>query len=182
MRGQQGYLLVEIVLAVGILALLTGLAAISVRGVVSSYRVSRVTHQLADHISMARERAIARYEVWRIKFIRSGGSPAVTAYVIQSCSLGIGQSGSTHCKSESGWTDHRYVALERGTGLDVPVTGKGEPISLRFDRTGRLLRSEDTPIAVCLLMKGPNGEEVCRPGPAARIILIHRWSGAVEVG
>lgn len=176
MKEQQGYTLVELVVALAMAALLSTLAVMSGMGIVTSFRMSKVASGFADSVSLARTRAVARYEQWRITFPNiSGGTEVVTRYTVESCVLPVGAAGSV-CTGP--WTEKVRITLEPTVGLKVPLSG-GQPVSLYFDRTGLFLGSS-TDIGVCRTTTTDAGDVICLPGSTGRLIRIHGFSGIVE--
>lgn len=174
MRDQSGVTLLEVVIAVAILALVSGLATLAGVGFLNSSKTSKARTEFADSVSLTRESAIARYERWRIRFIPHpvAGSGIIRTYVLESCPLPVGNPG-TACTDDLEWTEQQRVHLAPGIGLVTTVT------TITFDRTGRFMDS-DSNFEICPVIKNEDNSEVCRTGPHARTVRIRQFSGIIE--
>lgn len=180
MGDQRGTTLFELLLSVAVLSLISSLAGLSAVGFVSSARAAKEASGLADGISQARERAIGRYERWRIRFLPNPapGSTVVRSYVLESCPVPVGAAGPV-CDSDSDWTVQATHEVEPGTGLLVPSSG-GDFVRLTFDRTGLFLNVSDVQIQVCRVATQTDGAQVCRSGGSVRLVRVRQYSGIIE--
>lgn len=167
------------VAAVMILAVMSTMAVWTGAGFLKSARTSKVARDIVDTASLARERALARYEAWRIRFVTAAGSPIAKAFVVEACGLGAGQSGETSCTSEAEWEQQGQPHLvENGTVILLQMDGGGNPITkLRFDRNGRFLSSSDVTTQVCVSAQVA-GQPVCRS--VAKTVTVLRGSGLIR--
>lgn len=176
MRDQRGYTLVEMVVAVAIIFLVSGMATLAGVGFLTSARVSRGASQLADNVSLAREQAIAKYQRWRIRFIQLPGSHVAREYVLEYCDMPVG-SGSSACTTA--WTPWKTMSVGEGTGI-LLTTGAVTVTELRFNRTGQFEGNNDAELRVCGTQIDATGSTICRPGSVGRLVRIRRFSGIIE--
>lgn len=177
MRDQRGHTAAELAAALTIIALLSSMAILGGVGFISSAKKSKAASEFANNVSIARTKAISRYEQWRINFpTPAAGSDVVTSYTVESCTLAVGTPG-TICSGP--WVQQgQPVELEPGMGLKIPLSG-GVPEPLYFDRTGLFLGST-TEIQVCQATTDAMGVRICRPGSTGRLIRIRGFSGIIE--
>lgn len=181
MHSQRGVSVVELVVSLFLIALMSALAVLAGVGFVRSARISKEASRFADSVSLAREKAVGRYEQWRVVFPGAGGGDIVTSYGLESCEMppeDLGLSPDAPCPGP--WTPQGApVELMSAIGLKVPLVN-GQPVVLTFDRTGRLLNNTSTEIAVCNLVKSSTGALICQPGSTGRLIRIREFSGIIE--
>jgi prepilin-type N-terminal cleavage/methylation domain-containing protein len=175
MQGQRGFTLVEMTVSVAILALMSSMAVLAGVGFVTSSRISRVANQFADQAALARERSIARYEQWRIRFNTPPGGAAIRSYVVESCQLPVGTPGSI-CPGP--WVVQTTIQLENGTGLIVVNKANAPETDLIFDRSGQFLTAT-TEITICGTVTS-GGADTCRPKSTKRLVRIRSFSGIIE--
>lgn len=176
MRDTSGYTLLEMLVVLGLISLTASLAWLSGGGLINSSRLSRNTTALVDDITLARTRALARYEQWRVRFPPPlVNADAIQEYYVESCFLTVGTPGLP-CGPT--WAIERHVMATDGLAMMVQVGGL-PATSLTYDRTGFLLEPATT-ITVCRSALNELGGLVCRPGSTARIVQIKAFSGAVD--
>lgn len=175
----SGITLVEMVAAIAIVAIMSTMAVWTGAGFLKSARTAKVAREIVDTAALARERALARYEVWRVRFVISVGSPIAQSFVVESCNLDPGQSGETSCMSETEWTQQGQPHLvEDGTVILLQTDVSGNPITqLRFDRNGRFLSSANVDMHVCVSGKTA-GQSVCRS--VAKTVTVLKGSGLIR--
>ena len=139
----SGFTMVELMVAVAIVAILTAIALPSFQPTIRSNRLATATNLLSSAISLARSEAI--------KNTRGGGV----------CSSANGTSCSGATNWSGGWMVWSDVndtgAFEAGTDTvlrymqgprSVVVSGPASPDAIRFDRRGRLMGAADIQLAV----------------------------------
>jgi prepilin-type N-terminal cleavage/methylation domain-containing protein len=178
-KEENGFTLIEVILTVLIVALLSGMAVVSGVGLVTRARVSKSTAQLADNLSLSRERAMAQYQRWMLTFpVPSGGADTVMFYEISACDLSLHACDPTNPADwESG--PGATVYAESGIGFQV-LQPLPQPVQIVFDRTGRNLAAVDVDIRICLTVASASGTVSCRSGGAANSIRIRKVSGIVQ--
>ena len=82
MQSQSGLTLVEVSIVVAILGIVAALAVPSLRATIPKVRLGNATVTLANEISLARVRAIAKGSRFRIAFA-TAPTPAVDSYILQ---------------------------------------------------------------------------------------------------
>lgn len=169
MRSQSGYTVIELVVVLAIISLIASMALLSGSAMMRSARVSSTFSKLVDDIAVARMRAISQSALWKIKFDQpSPGDSVVQEYSLQSCS-------PTPC---SGWDLEATVQLEEGMGIQVPLTGSGEPKELQFNKNGFFAGSTMT-LKVCRIQTNGVGNKVCQYS-GSRTLTVHGHTGVLE--
>lgn len=170
MRSESGVTLVEVTVALAVIALMTSLAMLSGSAIIRSGQASRAASRLLDHIAIARMSAVAETREWRIRFDdpTPPGSAVVQGYTVESCPV----------NSCATWTEEDTYELQDGLGIQVLFNG-GKPIKLQFNPDG-FYSGPTTEISICQIQVNPGGIETCKSGSAGRTIRIHGNTGVIE--
>lgn len=171
MRSESGVTLVEVVVALAVIALAASLAMVSGAAIIRSGQASRATSRLLDHIAIARMSAVAQTAKWRIRFdVPPPGSTVVRGYTVESCAVSSCSGGS--------WVERARYVLQDQLGLAVPFSGS-TPDHLMFNPDG-FFPNPTTEISVCRIQVGAGGVETCQSGYDGGTIRIHGNTGVIE--
>lgn len=171
MRSESGVTLVEVMVALAVIALTASLAMVSGSAIIRSGQASRATSRLLDHIAIARMSAVAQTAKWRIRFdAPPPGSTVVRGYTVESCAVSPCSGGS--------WAERARYELQDQLVLQVPFSG-GNPDPLMFNPDG-FFPNPTTEISVCRVQVGVGGVETCQSGSVGRTLRIHGNTGVIE--
>jgi prepilin-type N-terminal cleavage/methylation domain-containing protein len=181
MDKQEGFSLVEMVVALAILTLVSSLAVWSATSLLAGAKMSREASRVADNVSLARERAIARSEQWMVEFPTPiGSSLVITSYTVKSCPA---RTSSCAPNSATDWSTKQRVTAEPGMGFKVtdPDWSLG-PVQVIADQTGSLRpnRGASVTVQVCPVTQDSSGAMACRSS-GGTTLQIHSPSGFVNV-
>lgn len=169
-RDQRGITLVELVAAMGIIAVMTALAVLASGRFLQASQIEQTAARLVDDIAIARMEAIAKSQTWRIRFEDPAvaGSTVARRYYVESCA-------TNPCAV---WVEEGRYELQPSLGLQVPLHSHSF-IELHFSKNGfydgptRLLQ-------VCKVDVQTDGTETCQPGSIGRSVRILGNTGVIE--
>jgi prepilin-type N-terminal cleavage/methylation domain-containing protein len=123
-RSQHGFTLVELVLTVGLIALMSSMAAMTFPATLASARLSQAVTQLTGAIREAQIQALRENRAWRV-VLDSDGLGFSLEYA-SSAAAGV------QCEDPTGWTQARHEGLPSA----IQITQQARPC-LSFAPSGR---------------------------------------------
>lgn len=162
--------MVELVLAVGLLAALSGVALFGISKTIRSAELSWEGAKLVDGVVLARMNGISNQQLARVFFEPPAvaSSSVAREFRVEFCST------QPSCSS---WSQLEAFELRDGVGLLVPKTG-GTFIDLSFNKDG-YYQGPDRVIEVCRIKTDLAGVETCEAGTWPKI-RIYANTGIVE--
>lgn len=117
LRETAGFTLVELVLTVGVIALMSSMAALALPPMLDSYRLREATSVLTNAIREAQVQALREGSPWRVRFDADGGG-----YALQRAAT------STHdvvdCGTYAGWRTVRSERFHTGVRIDTSTMSR----------------------------------------------------------
>lgn len=80
MRGQRGITLIELLVTLGVIAVLAAISTLASQPLMNSYRVRAAARQVVSDFQFARLSAVKEGRNWTVCF--APGEPAVTSYIV----------------------------------------------------------------------------------------------------
>ncbi len=124
-QGSGGFTLVELMVVVGILAVLAALAVPSFTDAVERYRVATVVDELSSTLTLTRVEAIKRSGNVRLVRLSGGDCPALTSAATWSCGWRVFWDANGNSTQDSGEEVIREVRVTNGVTVKYAVNSAG---------------------------------------------------------
>ncbi|HLN60980.1 MAG TPA: prepilin-type N-terminal cleavage/methylation domain-containing protein [Symbiobacteriaceae bacterium] len=179
MRRQSGLSLVELTVALAIIALTTSLAAVSLVSLNGYMKVTSTVALLSDTVAKTRLDAMSRYEYRAVEIpAPQAGTLVVDYVVIRSCNL---SQVACNANEASLWPQVAIVRAGEGMGFVSPTADATAPYEIVFTDLGSSTLREMADIGVCHVYRDASGLLQCQGGVSAKTVRIRMVTGIVQV-